>query len=60
VENDDRPEKYSCDDFSAAVSGYLERNPHASCFKIAKNLFISKITISRVLEEIGSRFFIAR
>jgi transposase len=60
VEDDGRSGRPSRDDFSAAISGHLERNSHASCREIAKNLFVPKITISRVLEEIDSRFFIAR
>jgi hypothetical protein len=46
--------------FSAVFSGYLERNPYSSCREIAKNLLVSKTTISRGLEEMGPRFFIAR
>jgi hypothetical protein len=60
VEDDDRPGRASCDDFSAAIAGHLERNPHASCHEIAKDLFVPMTTISRILKEIGSRFFIAR
>jgi hypothetical protein len=57
VEDDDKPGRPSRDDFSAAVSGHLERNPHASCREISKDLFVPMTTISRVLKEIGSRFF---
>jgi hypothetical protein len=60
VEDDDRPGRSSRDDFSAAISGHLERNPHASYCEIAEDLFVPKTTISRVLEEIGSRVFISR
>jgi hypothetical protein len=60
VEDDDRPGRPSRDGFSAAISGYLERNIYASCREIAKDLLVPRITISQVLEEIGSRFFIAR
>jgi hypothetical protein len=59
VEDDDGPERRSRGDFSVAISGYSERNPHASCREIAKDLFIPKTTSSRVLEKIGLRFFIA-
>jgi hypothetical protein len=59
VEEDDRRARPSHYDFSAAISSYLERNPHISCRKIPKDLFVLMTTISRVLEEIGSRFFIA-
>jgi hypothetical protein len=60
VEDDDRPGRSSSDDFSTVVSGYLERNSYASCRKIAKDLFVLMTMILRVLEEISSRFFIAR
>jgi hypothetical protein len=60
VEDDDRSGRPCRDDFSAAVSGYVERNPQASCHESTKNLFIPKTIISRVLEEIGSRFLIER
>jgi hypothetical protein len=60
VEDDDRLGRQSRDDLSVAVSRYLERNPHASCHEIAENLFVPMTTISLILEEIGSRFFIAR
>jgi hypothetical protein len=60
VEDDDRSERPFRGDSSAAISGYLERNSHASCREFAKDLFVPKATISRGLEEIGSRFFIAR
>jgi hypothetical protein len=59
MEDDDRPERLSRDDFLAAVSGYLQRNSHASCREIVKDLFVLKIIISRVLEKIDPRFFIA-
>jgi hypothetical protein len=59
VEDDDTRGRPSGDVFAAAVSGYLIRNLHASCREIAKDLFVPKTTISRVLEEIGLRFFIA-
>jgi hypothetical protein len=59
VEDDDRPGRPSRDDFPAAVSGYLERNLHVSCHEIAKDLFVPKATISRILKERDSRFFIA-
>jgi hypothetical protein len=51
VEDGDSAGRRSRDNFSAAVSGYLERSPHALCREIAKNLFVPKITILRVLEE---------
>jgi hypothetical protein len=60
VEDDKRRGKSSRNDFSAAVSNYLEGNPHASCCEIAKDLFVPMSTISQVLEEIGSMFFKAR
>jgi hypothetical protein len=60
VEDDNRPGRASRDDFSASVSGYLERNLHASCREITKDMFVPMTKISSVLEEIGSRFFIAR
>jgi DNA-binding MarR family transcriptional regulator len=60
VEDNDRPGTLSCDDFSAVFSGHLERNPHISCREISKDLFVPKTTISRVLEKISSRFFIAK
>jgi hypothetical protein len=60
VEDDDKPGRPSRDDFSTTVSDYLERNPHALCGEIAKDLFVPINAISQVLEEIGSRFFIAR
>jgi hypothetical protein len=59
VEDDEKPGRSSRDDFSAVVSGYLERSLYASCREITKDLFVLMTTISRVLEEIGSRFFIA-
>jgi hypothetical protein len=60
VEDDDKPGRPFCNDFSATVSGYLERNPHASYREIAKDLFLPMTTISRILEKISSRFLIAR
>jgi hypothetical protein len=60
VEHDDRFGRSSRENFSAVVSGHLERNPYASCREIAKDLFVPKIIISLVLEEIDSRFFITR
>jgi hypothetical protein len=60
VENDDRPGRPSSDSLSAAVSGYLNRNPHASCRDIAKDLFIPTTTVLRLLDEIDPRFFVAR
>jgi hypothetical protein len=60
VEDDDTPGRPSRDNFSAAISGYSEGNSHASCCEIAKDLFFRKTTISGVLQEIGSRFFMAR
>jgi hypothetical protein len=53
VEEDDRSGRPFRDDFSAIVSGYLERNPRVSCFEIAKNMFVPMTTISRILEEIS-------
>jgi hypothetical protein len=58
VEDDDRLGRPSRDDFSAAVSGYLERNLYASCREITKDLFVLKTAISQVLEEIDSILFI--
>jgi hypothetical protein len=58
--NDDRARRPSRDDFSGAISGYLERNPDTSCREIAKDLFVLKTPVSRVLEETGSRLFIAK
>jgi hypothetical protein len=60
VEDDERPGRPSSDSLSDAISGYLNRNPHASCREIAKDFFISMITILRILDEIGLKFFIAR
>jgi hypothetical protein len=57
---DDRLERPSRDDFRAPVSRYIERNPHASCCEIAKDLFVPITIISQALEEIESRFFIVR
>jgi hypothetical protein len=59
VEDDKRRGKPSRDDFLAAASDYLERNPHASCCEINKGMFILRITILWVLGEIGFRFVIA-
>jgi hypothetical protein len=53
VEDDERPGRPSCDDFSSAISDYLERNPYASCHDIAKGLFVPRITILRALRENG-------
>jgi hypothetical protein len=58
--NDDRPGRPSHSDFSAKVSGYLERNLHAPYCKIAKELFTPKTTVSWVLEEIGSSYRLSR
>jgi hypothetical protein len=60
VEDDERPGSLSIDNLSYAVSGYLNRNFHTSCRKIAKDLFISTTTILRVFDEMGLRFFVAR
>jgi hypothetical protein len=60
VEDDDRLGRASRDDFSVAFSSYLKRNLHALCYEIAKDLFVPKTAISQVLDEIGSKFFIAR
>jgi hypothetical protein len=60
MEDDDRLGRSSRDNFSIAISGSLERNPHASCREIGKDLFVSITTISRGLEKIDSRFFIGR
>jgi hypothetical protein len=51
VEDDDRPGRFSRDDFSSAVPGSLERSPHVSCREIAKDLFVPMTIISRILEE---------
>jgi hypothetical protein len=47
VKDDERPGRPSRDDFSAGISGYLERNPHASCCKIAKMSFVPRLIILR-------------
>jgi hypothetical protein len=60
VEDDDRSGRPSSANLSAAVSGYLNRNPHASCLEIAKDLFIPKTSILHVLDEMGLKFFVAR
>jgi hypothetical protein len=60
VEDDERPGRLFSDSLSDLVSYYLNRNPHASCREIAKDLFIPKTPIFRVLDEMGMRFFIAR
>jgi hypothetical protein len=60
VEDDERSGRSSSDSLSDAVSGYLNRNPHASCREIAKDLFIPITTILRVLDKMGLRFFVAR
>jgi hypothetical protein len=59
VEGDDKPGGLSFNALSAAVSSYLENNLTASCREIAKDLFVPKTIIPRVLEEIASRFFSA-
>jgi transposase len=60
VEDNDRSGRSSSANFPAAVSGYLNRNPHTSCREIAKDLFIPKTSILRVLDEMGLKFFVAR
>jgi hypothetical protein len=60
VEDNERSARPSSDSLSDAVSGYLNRNRHASCQEIAKDLFISITIILRVLDEMGLRLFIAR
>jgi hypothetical protein len=60
VEDDERPGRLSSDSLSDAISGYLNRNPHASCREIAKDLFIPITIILRVLDEMDLRFFVAR
>jgi hypothetical protein len=59
VEDDKRPGRPSRDNFSFTISDYLEGNPHAPYYEIAKNLFVPMSTISQILEEIGWKFFIA-
>jgi hypothetical protein len=60
VEDDERPGRPSSDSLPDAVSGCLNRNPHASYRKIAKDLFIPMTTILCILDEIGLRFVVAR
>jgi hypothetical protein len=60
VEDDDRSGRPSSANLSTAISGYLNRNPHASCREIAKDLFIPKTTILRVMDKMSLRFFVAR
>jgi hypothetical protein len=60
MEDDDRSGKPPSANLSAAVSGYLNRNSHASCREIAKDLFIPRTSILRVLDEMGLKFFVAR
>jgi hypothetical protein len=50
VEGDDKPGRLSFKALSAAVSGYLERNPYALSCEIAKGLFVPKTIIPWVLE----------
>jgi hypothetical protein len=38
----------------------LNRNPHVSCREIAKDLFIPKTSILRVLDEMGLKLFVVR
>jgi hypothetical protein len=47
VEDHDRPRRLSNDSHSAAVFGYLNRNPEALCPDIANGLFIAKTTVLR-------------
>jgi hypothetical protein len=60
VEDDERPGRLSSDSLSDAISRYSNKNPYASCPKIAKDLFIPKTIILRVLDKMGLRFFVAR
>jgi hypothetical protein len=60
VEGDERLGRPSSDSLSDAISDYLNRNPYASCRKIAKDLFIPTTTILRVLNEMGLKFFVTR
>jgi hypothetical protein len=60
VEDDERPGRPCSDSLSDAISGYLNKNPHTSCRKIANDLFIPRTTILRILDEMGLRFFVAR
>jgi hypothetical protein len=60
VEDDERPGRPSSHSFSDVISSYLNRNLHASCLEITKDLFIPMNTILRVLDEMSLRFFIAR
>jgi hypothetical protein len=60
VEDDERPGRPSSDGLSDAVSDYLNRNPHASCREIAKDLCIPMTAILRALDEMGLRFVVAR
>jgi hypothetical protein len=60
VEDDEQPGRPSSDSLLDAGSGYLNKNPHASCREITKDLFIPKTTILRILDEMSLRFFVAR
>jgi hypothetical protein len=60
MKDDDTPGLSLGDYFPAVISGYWKISPHASYREIAKDLFVSKTIISGILEEIGSRFLIAR
>jgi hypothetical protein len=60
AEDDERPKRHSSDDFSAAISCYLERNSYDSCCEIAKGLFVPETTNLQALGEMGFRFFVAR
>jgi hypothetical protein len=60
VEDDDKPGRPSRDDLSVTVSDYLERNLYVLCREIVKDMFVLMTTISRILEEMGWRFFIAK
>jgi hypothetical protein len=60
VEDDERPGRLFSDSLSDAVSGYLNRNPHASCRETVKDLFIPETTMLCILDQMGLRFFVAR
>jgi hypothetical protein len=60
VGEDERLGRPSSDSHSDSISGYLNRNPQASCPKIAKELFIPMTTILAILNKVSLRFFVAR
>jgi hypothetical protein len=60
VKDDKKPGKASRDNLSAAIPGFFETSPHASCHEIAKGVFIPRTSILRVLGKMSFRFFIIR